>query len=277
MKPAARGRRRWIALAAAAAVAALVLPGLDGRLAVRTYPAPAGGLTGPVRLALITDLHSCGYGPGQGELLDAVRRAAPDLVLLGGDILDDRLPPDHGLELLAALAAEYPCWYVTGNHEFWSGKAALYKETLRGMGIAVLEGDRVTVEVRGQALDLCGLDDPAAGEDRWAEQLAACAAGDEGRYTVLLTHRPERVEAYRAGRFDLILAGHAHGGQWRIPGLVNGVIAPNQGLFPPYAGGCYALGASTLVVSRGLARESTRIPRFYNRPELVLVDLLPGE
>ena len=71
------------------------------------------------------------------------------------------------------------------------------------------------------------------------------------------------------------MAGHAHGGQWRLPGLINGLLAPNQGLFPKYAGGLYDLNGQTMVVSRGLARESTRIPRFFNRPELVVLELGP--
>ena len=102
------------------------------------------------------------------------------------------------------------------------------------------------------------------------------AAQDGETFSILLTHRPERVEDYTGRGFDLVLAGHAHGGQWRLPGLINGLIAPNQGLFPRYAGGRYALdGDTTMIVSRGLARESTRIPRLFNRPELVVVDILP--
>lgn len=268
-----RKRRRLLLLGAAVLLAALIVPGLDTHLAVRTYQVESGKLTGPVRLALITDFHSCDYGEGQAALMDAVRAAAPDLVLLGGDILDDDLPPDNALELAGLLAAEFPCYYVSGNHEYRSGRVSEYKESLRALGVTVLEGERVTVTVGDQALDLCGVDDPSIGEDRWSAQLAACAAGEGGRYTVLLTHRPERIDTYLEYPFDLILAGHAHGGQWRIPGLVNGLIAPNQGVFPKYAGGRYDLGESVLVVSRGLARESTRIPRFYNRPELVLLDL----
>lgn len=270
-----RVRRRWIAWALAVAAMALILPGLDSRLTLRRYEVFSGKLTSPVRLALITDFHSCDYGPGQTELMDSVRDARPDLVLLGGDIIDDGIPPDHALELLENLASDYPCYYVTGNHEFWSGKAEAYKNILREMGITVLEGNRVTVEIQGQQLDLCGVDDPAVGEEIWKEQLATCAAGTGERYTVLLTHRPERVEDYQGGSFDLTLAGHAHGGQWRIPGLLNGLVAPNQGIFPDHAGGRYELSGTVLIVSRGLARESTRVPRFYNRPELVLVDLTP--
>ena len=128
-------------------------------------------------------------------------------------------------------------------------------------------------------LRICGVDDPSAfaGESGWLEQFRACQAltGDS-RYTVLLSHRPERTEDYAGRGFELVLAGHAHGGQWRLPGLLNGLFAPDQGLFPTYAGGRYALGDTTLLVSRGLARESTRLPRFYNRPELVMVELRPG-
>ncbi len=71
----------------------------------------------------------------------------------------------------------------------------------------------------------------------------------------------------------MVLSGHAHGGQWRIPFLLNGLYAPNQGLFPKYAGGRYDYENGTLIVSRGLARESTPMPRIFNRPELVIVDI----
>ena len=95
---------------------------------------------------------------------------------------------------------------------------------------------------------------------------------------MLLSHRPERVEDYLAYDFDLVLSGHAHGGQWRLPGLVNGLLAPDQGFFPAYAGGLYRLDENTdLVVSRGLARESTRVPRIFNPPELVIIDVTPAE
>lgn len=97
---------------------------------------------------------------------------------------------------------------------------------------------------------------------------------DPRAFTVLLAHRPERIDKYAAtGDFDLVVSGHAHGGQVRIPGLINGLFAPNQGFFPKYAGGQYEVDGTTLVVSRGLARESTRIPRVFNRPELVLVEI----
>ena len=168
-------------------------------------------------------------------------------------------------------------YYVTGNHEFWTGRVEEVRELLRARGAVVLEGESAAVTAAGQTLRIGGIDDPSVGEDIWREQLETVTAAQDGEtFSILLTHRPERVEDYTGRGFDLVLAGHAHGGQWRLPGLINGLIAPNQGLFPRYAGGRYALdGDTTMIVSRGLARESTRIPRLFNRPELVVVDILP--
>ena len=266
--------------AAAAGLAAFFLGGLDNELTVRRYAVESGKIAAPVRLAVLSDLHSCDYGEGQGELVDAVAAQAPDLVLLCGDMADDdpALPEEKALEAVTALAARWPTYYVTGNHEFWSGRAEEIKEKLRDVGAVVLEGDCVPVTAAGQPLLIAGVDDPAAGEEEWRAQLSRAAAGLDGAaFSVLLSHRPERAEEYAGLGFDLVLAGHAHGGQWRIPGLINGLIAPNQGLFPKYAGGMYDLGGGTaMIVSRGLARESTRVPRLYNPPELVVVDVVPA-
>ena len=273
-------KRRLLLLPACALLAVTAAVGLNSDLAVRTYTVETEKLTRPLRLALLTDLHACAYGEGQRELLRAVETQRPDLILLGGDIFDDdpSLPEKNAWTAVEALPQYGPTFYVTGNHEFWSGRAEELKARVADCGVTVLEGEGQTLLLRGQPVRICGVDDPAAGEEVWQAQLrrAAESAGGEG-LRVLLTHRPERTQAYEPLGFDLILAGHAHGGQWRIPGLLNGLIAPNQGLFPAYAGGLYTLGESVMVVSRGLARESTRVPRVFNRPELVIIDVVPEE
>ena len=91
-------------------------------------------------------------------------------------------------------------------------------------------------------------------------------------YRILLAHRPEAIDEYRQMDFDLILSGHAHGGQWRIPGWINGVYAPGQGFFPRYAGGVYPLDDLVMIVSRGLSN-NTWVPRIFNPPELVMIEL----
>lgn len=271
-------RSKKLLLAGGIAAALLVWAGLDTSLTVQIYAVESGKVEAPVRLALLTDLHSCDYGEGQRELLDAVEEQDPDLVLLGGDIVDDgpEMPEERALATVEALAERWPTYYVTGNHEYRTGRAEEIKELLAGRGAVVLEGTCALVTVGEQTLQICGVDDPAVGAAVWQSQLEDVTAALEGDVcSILISHRPERVADYTGRGFDLVLSGHAHGGQWRIPLLGVGLIAPNQGLFPRYAGGTYDLEGTTLVVSRGLARESTRIPRLYNPPEVVVVDLVP--
>ena len=145
------------------------------------------------------------------------------------------------------------------------------------LGVSVLRGDCVQWTLNGQSVVICGIDDPDSGEDQLSAAVQSVQTVGADGFTVLLAHRPEKAEEYWQYPFDLIVSGHAHGGQWRLPGVINGLYAPHQGLFPKYAGGRYDLGGSVLLVSRGLARESTIIPRFFNRPELVLAEIVPVE
>jgi predicted MPP superfamily phosphohydrolase len=237
-------------------------------------------IKGRVKLALITDYHSCDYGDGQRELLTAIHTEQPDAVLLCGDIFDDKLPPGNTLELIAGLSPNYPCYYVSGNHEFWSGKADEFKDSLASCGVKVLEGMSDVLTIRGEQIRICGIDDPDT--DRYAsraisyakqiEQLSETADGS--MFTVLMSHRPERIDELSPLNPDIVVSGHAHGGQWRIPFILeNGLLSPNQGFFPKYANGEYFFGDTVLIVSRGLARESTGIPRVFNRPEVVIITL----
>ena len=84
--------------------------------------------------------------------------------------------------------------------------------------------------------------------------------------------RTDYIDLYRQYPFDLVLSGHTHGGQVRIPLLVNGLFAPDQGWFPQYAGGLYEVGETSLVVSRGLSYYP-RLPRVFDPPEVVVIDV----
>lgn len=269
-----RKKHRGLALLTAAGGLTLLL-GRTDRLTTVTYPVNTGKLTHPLRLALVTDLHSCRYGTDQQELLDAIARQAPDALLLGGDILDDHLPRAPGEQFVTQAAQRWPTFYVTGNHEYRTGEIDGIKRFLTQAGVTILSGDCVPFSAKGQTIQLCGADDPEGiGQAAMNAQLAqGAAAADREICTVLLAHRPELISLYRAYPFDLILSGHAHGGQWRIPGLINGLLAPGQGLFPAYAGGRYEFTDCTFIVSRGLARETTRVPRLFNPPELVIIAL----
>lgn len=272
-----KGVKKKIIITAGVLLALLV--SCDMRLKTVVYTIETEKLNRPIRLALITDLHSCKYGKNQSTLLQAVDAQKPDLVLLGGDIFDDERSYENAEITLKYLSEHYPCYYVTGNHEYWSKDITTILDIVASYGITILEGDCDTIQVKGQTLNICGVDDPdvvsyTKNAKGMIEQLMTVQAQkSETGYSILLSHRPEWADTYRQYDFDLILAGHAHGGQWRIPGLLNGLYAPDQGIFPSYAGGKYPMEQGTMIVSRGLARESTLAPRIFNRPELVIIDL----
>ena len=275
-----RKKHRWI-LPVLAILVALALIALDERLILRTYTVASPKLTAEVRLAVVTDFHS---SDNADDVAAMVASCAPDVVLLVGDLFDDdtqNRPTERTLSLMRRLSAQYPCYYVSGNHEAWTGEMdALYQQTAEA-GVTVLRMSSGVLTVRGQRIALCGIPDPYemvfSGAPDTEEQLRQAMENvDSADFTVLLAHRPELLAKYAQFPFDLVVSGHAHGGQVRIPGVLNGLYAPNQGWFPKLAGGAYTQDGTTLIVSRGLAVR-TRLPRIFNRPEVVLVRCVPAE
>ncbi|MGB7594321.1 MAG: metallophosphoesterase, partial [Erysipelotrichaceae bacterium] len=128
----------------------------------------------------------------------------------------------------------------------------------------------VRLEREGSFIELDGIIDPffKPAED----SLATLDFTDPSVFRILMSHRPELIKLYASKQIDLVLSGHAHGGQVRIPFLMPGLIAPNQGLFPKYTSGTYKESATTEIVSRGLGN-STFPFRVFNRPEIVVVTL----
>lgn len=274
-------KKHWWILPVLAILVVLTLIALDERLTLRTYTVASPKLTAEVRLAVVTDFHS---SDNADDVVAMTASCAPDAVLMVGDMFDDdtaNRPTERTLSLMRQLSALYPCYYVSGNHEAWTGEMdALYQQTEEA-GVTVLRMSSGVLTVRGQRIALCGIPDPYemvfSGAPDTEEQLRqALEDVDSADFTVLLAHRPELLAKYAQFPLDLVVSGHAHGGQVRIPGLLNGLYAPNQGWFPKLAGGAYTQDGTTLIVSRGLAVR-TRLPRIFNRPEVVLVRCVPAE
>lgn len=274
-------KKHWWILPVLAILVVLTLIALDERLILRTYTVVSPKLTAEVRLAVVTDFHS---SDNADDVVAMVTSCALDAVLMVGDMFDDDIanrPTERTLSLMRQLSAQYPCYYVSGNHEAWTGEMdALYQQTEEA-GVTVLRMSSGVLTVRGQRIALCGIPDPYemvfSGAPDTEEQLRqALEDVDSADFTVLLAHRPELLAKYAQFPLDLVVSGHAHGGQVRIPGVLNGLYAPNQGWFPKLAGGAYTQDGTTLIVSRGLAVR-TRLPRIFNRPEVVLVRCVPAE
>ena len=270
------GKKKWLYRFI---VIVLLLVICNPRLKTVRYTFESIKVETPIKVALLTDLHGSWYGKEQRELIKAIDKEAPDVVLLGGDIFDDNVSYRESEETVAILSQKYDCYYVTGNHEFWSQDVDNILSIIRSYGVTVLSGEAVTVDIDGQQIQICGVDDPDGsfyvgrntGILKQLEQIEEQRNKDA--YNILLSHRPEYYEQYERYQYDLTLCGHAHGGQWRIPGILNGLFAPNQGLFPQYAGGLYEYQGGTMVVSRGLDRWGIKLPRIFNRPELVMIEV----
>lgn len=233
----------------------------------------------PLRLALVSDFHS-GSGQWSGKALARiVLNEQADALLIAGDHFDRKGEIDEGLALITEVVPHIPVFFVTGNHEEGRSDRVEMVEELRACGVAVLDNEGAAFQAAGQRIEVLGFKDVAAFADRDDWVWAAGSPLKEGpvdrqAYRVVLSHRPEQVDFYNQLQAHLVLCGHAHGGQWRLP-VIGGVFAPGQGLFPRFSRGIYTCGKKHpyhLIVSAGFAVHPL-VPRIANRPELVMVDI----
>ena len=236
-----------------------------------------------LRAVLITDLHSKSYGKNFNKLLSKVKEQKPDIILLAGDIIDKRKALDKMEPFFKSVSEIAPAYYVTGNHECTYKKYDIeeLKSMIRNQGVTVLEHDYTETVINNIPVIIAGIDDPylAAVQSSLSKPVTAKPMHeafnelkDKKPFKILLAHRPENIEKYKSYSFDMVVSGHAHGGQVRIPFLVNGLYAPHQGFFPKYAGGLYKHEGLTHIVSRGLSSKFL-IPRVFNPPEVVVIDV----
>ena len=227
-------------------------------------------------IAHLSDLHN----EEIKGVIPALIKAKPDIIVITGDIVDGE-GMDITLSFAQGIAKIASCYYVTGNHESRI-PPKIYTELETGLkeaGITVLHDEKALIEKDGSAISLIGLDDPSFAEYFGIESnISASAikelAGDNS-FTILLSHRPELFDIYAEADVDLVLSGHAHGGQVRIP-FIGGVVAPNQGLFPKYDAGLFVKDDTHMIVSRGIGN-GTIVPRVNNRPEIIIIELQSPE
>lgn len=223
------------------------------------------------KIAHISDLHNAEFGENNKRLLKKLRNAKPDIIAITGDSIDSRRTDmDVTLSFIEQAMEIAQCYFVVGNHEARIKKSDYrdFEEKLIQLGVIVLHNEATTIEKNNEKITIFGIDDPACKSkfEYCLEQGAKM-----GNYTVLLSHRPEYFEAYVENGYDLVLSGHAHGGQFRLP-FIGGLYAPMQGVFPKYDSGAYKQDGTTMIVSRGLGNSSFPI-RFNNRPELIIIEL----
>jgi uncharacterized protein len=232
------------------------------------------------KIVQLSDLHSKLFGKNQEKLIKKVNKANPSLIVFTGDLVDsERYNEENSLVLMERLVQIAPVYYVTGNHEWWSGEFTSLENELKNSGVHLLRGTVEELNLGEDNIQLIGIDDPAGITESYSEQEVTEEAirniikegKDDESIKILLAHRPELVSSYSKFPIDLVFSGHAHGGQFRIP-FVGGLVAPNQGLFPEYTFGKHMVDKTTMIVNRGLGNSIIPI-RVFNRPEIVVVTL----
>lgn len=253
----------------------------NAALELNTYTISSRGLPDAFdgyRIAQVSDLHNAEFGDRNQRLLEMLREAEPDMIAITGDLIDSRKTNIAVALAFAEEAVKFaPCYYVSGNHEARVSEYQELKTGLEAAGVTVLDDAQVKIEVSGESITVIGVNDPSFHADYLTSDAAVMdrklseLSSEDASFTILLSHRPELFDTYAAHDMDLVLTGHAHGGQFRLP-LIGGLIAPNQGLFPKYDDGLYSEGNTNMIVSRGLG--NSIIPfRFNNRPEVVMIEL----
>ncbi len=267
-----------------------------------SYYTARGACGTSFRIVQVSDLQSEYFGERQIGLLRAVERCRPDIIVITGDLVDrshtDYLAADLAVKGLVNLA---PVYYVNGNHEAdlpGTEAADLYR-TLEKHGVHVLMDSGRMLELGGMRVNIAGLSEYTLFQARRQQagtghrtkksglvipavvRQIRCAFGDRkqkkevpGALRILLAHEPQYLRYYSAGRPDLIFSGHAHGGQFCLPGKERrGLFAPDQGVFPKLTSGCHRFAGSTMYISRGLGNSSFPL-RLNNPPEIVCVEVI---
>ncbi|MDE7265135.1 MAG: metallophosphoesterase [Clostridia bacterium] len=257
----------WITLGAigAALLVALIFLLNNDWLKVTRYRF-SFGLERGLKIVHLSDLHGKSFGRKNVRLIKKIAAQKPDFICITGDVIHLYRPRDKAvaLQTVGALKEIAPVLYIAGNHEMRNKGYRFFRKDMIEAGALVL--DDKTVEVCG--LNVTGLNGASLKNGKLFK------IAPEGERDILLAHEPQYIENYAKAEYKLILCGHAHGGQWRIPFTGVGLFAPGQGAFPKYTSGVHTCGKSKMIISRGLGNSEFPL-RLFNRPEIVVIELLP--
>ena len=256
-----------ISAACVLAGTALLVSGLPYKMDIKEYGVQSAKVRKPFRTVILADLHCIAFGKGQRKLLEQIEKLQPDLILIPGDLFDVDRNFENSFDLVRGLQ-KYPVFFTSGNHDNYLDEMDQLRERLRDLGVIVLENETITLQVNNQLIEIAGLSDHGRRPLYTPEQTDALFHHPDS-FQILMSHRPEFMDFYRQLHADMIVCGHAHGGQVRIPFTKQGLYAPQQGFFPKYTEGVID---DRIVISRGLASGNPWLPRLFNNPEITVVD-----
>ncbi|MCK4259605.1 MAG: metallophosphoesterase [Halanaerobiales bacterium] len=218
----------------------------------------------------LSDLHSKEFGKNQSWLIKIINQENFDVIAVTGDLIDKRNPRiEPAVKLLQHLKSKQ-IFFVPGNHEWWVDFQS--REELESLGINIMENSSYKLSKGNSHIWILGVDDPYLGRDRLDKALKNV---DDSMPKILLAHAPNIFSSAVQNQINLVLVGHTHGGQIRIP-FIGPIIAPGQGFFPKFDYGKFDSGFTSMIINGGLG-ESVLPIRFNIKPEVVLIKLVSEE
>lgn len=232
------------------------------------------------KILQISDLHNKEFGSKQNKILAKIEKINPDIIVVTGDLIDsNKTNINTSMELINEAINIAPIYYVSGNHEAWSGLYEDLKSKLENSGVVVLHNKKIKFFNNNDSIDIIGLADTSFIKSNLLEydsnvetnNLLNKLTKDSTNFKILLSHRPELFDIYSSSNVDLIFSGHAHGSQFRLP-FIGGLVAPDQVFFPKLTEGIHSNNNTSMIVSRGLGNSIIPL-RIFNKPELIVVTL----
>ena len=230
------------------------------------------------KIAQISDFHNTKSKKLTNDLVEEIKKTKPNIIVLTGDLVDSyKTNINVVISFVEKINDIAPIYYVTGNHEARIDNYDELKDKLEKNKVIILDGKLEIIKKDNSEINLIGIDDPSFNFNTYRDDSTIIQDSlvpikyNKNNFNILLSHRPELIETYAKNNFDLVLSGHAHGGQIRIP-FIGGLIAPNQGLFPKYTSGIYEMNNTKMIISRGIGNSVLPF-RVNNRPELVVIKL----
>ena len=236
------------------------------------------------KIIQLSDLHGKELGYDSQNLVKAIKKENPDIIVITGDIIDGRKGNDNTIKeinsmisLSKQLVKIAPTYFVAGNHEMHYGRIEerikekiTFLPKLKSTGVIILDRDCLWLEKDKDKIALIGLNDIYLDSPSLLLNLTNEATQYKD-FKILLAHEPQYIKSYNRANIDLALTGHTHGGQIRLP-FIGGLYAPQQGILPQYDGGKFQYRKTTLIVNRGIGNSIFPL-RVFNHPEMVVVTL----
>lgn len=240
------------------------------------YQVKSSKVVDNIRIVCIADMHLKQFGVNNEKLVTEITKLSPDIIAVVGDMNMESKPDDYDcvINLVKRLNEVAPVYYSLGNHEIDAmlfQKSKIYDDVKKA-GIKIMNNETETVDIGGTQVDIIGLTQNPEEFDEYGRKFFDKAMDNDDNFKLVLNHYPENflgvLDDYN---IDLALAGHAHGGQVRLP-FIGGLYAADQGFFPQLCDGYHEIGNSKLIITRGLSK-SGFMPRINNKPEITVVDI----